>query len=166
MRKTAFLFILGLSAAMRTAQAQDPAGAPVTAQAQAAVPPAAASASASAAAGTRCIDVEVQNVRPLQGWLMLAAYGSAEAYGKQPMANGRVPAGEATTRLSLCGISGDVLAITLFQDLDGDGKMGRNLFGLPLEPWGSSGKPGPYGPSWETGKVTLDGSPVTVRLSS
>jgi uncharacterized protein (DUF2141 family) len=140
--------------AQETPQAQDIATVP------------AVSASASSAAATRCIDIEVQNVRPLQGLLMLAAYGSAEAYGKQPMANGRVPAGEATTRLSLCGISGDVLAITLFQDLDGDGKMGRNLFGLPLEPWGSSGKPGPYGPSWETGKVTLDGSPVTVRLSS
>jgi uncharacterized protein (DUF2141 family) len=160
MRKTSFLFALSLSAAMRAAQAQDPSAAP----ARDAAPPAAASAGA--AATTRCIDIEVQNVRPLQGWLMLAAYGSAEAYGKQPMASARVPAGEATTRLALCGISGDALAITLFQDLDGDGKMGRNLLGLPLEPWGSSGKPGPFGPSWETGKVTLDSSPVTVKLSS
>ena len=118
-----------------------------------------------AAAGTFCIDVEVQNVRPQQGLLFLAAYGGAESFGKKPLATVRVPAGDATTRLKMCGISGDTVAITMFQDLDSDGKMGKNIMGLPTEPWGSSGTPGMFGPSWETGKVVLDGSAVVVKLS-
>jgi uncharacterized protein (DUF2141 family) len=112
-----------------------------------------------------CVTIEVQNVRPQQGQLMLAAYADAESFNKLAMANLKAPAGDATTRVELCGISGDSVAITMFQDLDSDGKMGRNLFGIPLEPWGSSGTPGSFGPSWETGKVKLDGSVIVIKLS-
>jgi uncharacterized protein (DUF2141 family) len=112
-----------------------------------------------------CVTIEVQNVRPQQGQLMLAAYADSETFNKQAMASLKVPAGDATTRVEMCGISGDSLAITMFQDLDSDGKMGRNLFGIPLEPWGSSGTPGSFGPSWETGKVKLDGSVIVIQLS-
>ena len=119
---------------------------------------------AQSAAG--CINVEVRNVRPQQGFLMAAAYVDAASFGKQPAAQIRLPAGEAVTRFELCGVSGDSVAITMFQDLDSDGKMGRNLLGIPSEPWGSSGTPGAFGPSWDTGKVPLDGKPVIVQLSS
>jgi uncharacterized protein (DUF2141 family) len=112
-----------------------------------------------------CVTVEVHNVRPQQGWLMAAAYADAESYGKQAVAQIKVPAGEAITRFELCGIRGSRLAISMYQDLDSDGQMGRNLLGLPSEPWGSSGTPGPFGPSWETGQVAVDGSVVVVKLS-
>jgi uncharacterized protein (DUF2141 family) len=118
-----------------------------------------------AQAAEGCITVEVQNVRPQQGLLMAAAYADADSYGKKPLAQIKVPAGEAITRFELCGLSGSLLAISMYQDLDSDGQMGRNLLGLPTEPWGSSGTPGPFGPSWETGKVALDGSVVVVKLS-
>ena len=112
-----------------------------------------------------CVSVDVHNVRPQQGQLFLAAYGSAETYSKKPVASARVPAGNTITRVQLCGLLGNELAVTLYQDVDGDGKMGKNMLGLPTEPWGSTGKPGMFGPSWETGKVTLDGSPVVAQLS-
>ena len=57
------------------------------------------------------------------------------------------------------------MALSLFQDLDSDGKFGRNLLGMPTEPWGSSGTPGAFGPSWDTGRVALDGKAIAVRLS-
>jgi uncharacterized protein (DUF2141 family) len=162
MNHSAFLFAALMLAAL-SAQAQDAAPAPAPAAAASA--PATAASAASAAPATVCIDVEVQNVRPQQGLLFLAAYGSAETYGKQPMAAVKTPALEATTRLQMCGIAGDTVAISMFQDLDSDGKLGRNIMGLPTEPWGSSGTPGMFGPSWETGKVTLNGSAVVVKLS-
>lgn len=122
-----------------------------TAQAQTAVP-------------EGCIQVEVHNVRPQQGQLMLAAYLDADSYGKKPVASVRVPAGEEITRVQICGLSGGQVAVTMFQDLDGDGKMNKNLVGMPTEPWGSSGTPGSFGPSWETGRVALDSKPVIVKL--
>ena len=146
---------IGITLLAQTAQAQAQPQAQAQAQAQDAAP----------AEPKDCIEVEVQNVRPLKGWLFLAAYGSADTYGKQPLASVKTAAKEATTRLTMCGITTDTVAISMYQDLDSDGKMGRNVLGMPTEPWGSSGKPGALGPAWDTGKVVRDGRAVVVTLS-
>ena len=112
-----------------------------------------------------CFTVEVHNVRPQQGQIMLAAFTDAESFGKKAAVSLRVAAGDAITPVQLCGVAGSIVALTLFQDLDSDGKMGRNLLGMPSEPWGSSGTPGNFGPSWDTAKVALDGSAIIVKLS-
>jgi uncharacterized protein (DUF2141 family) len=130
-----------------------------------AITAAALAATAPAHAQAGCAHIDVTQVRPNQGFLMLAAYGSADAFGKTPLAQLRVPAGDATMRVALCGLSGEAVAITAFQDLDGDGKLAKNLFGLPTEPWGASGKPGAMGPSWDNARVALDGTPIGLVLS-
>jgi uncharacterized protein (DUF2141 family) len=112
-----------------------------------------------------CATVEVRNVRPGQGFVMLAAYADAATFGKTSIASLKVPAGEAVMSVQLCGLSGAQVAITGYQDLDSDGKMGRNLFGMPVEPWGASGTPGSFGPSWETTAVALDGKTIGLSLS-
>lgn len=116
-----------------------------------------------------CVTVEVHNVRPQQGHIFLAAFTEAETFGKKALLSLRVAAGDAVTSFELCGVAGDSVALTLFQDLDGDGKMGRNALGLPSEPWGSSGTPGVFGPSWDSAKVALNtgvsGSVIVVKLS-
>jgi len=39
--------------------------------------------------------------------------------------------------------------VSVFQDLDSDGELGRGALGIPNEPWGFSGKPSPLvPPSW------------------
>jgi uncharacterized protein (DUF2141 family) len=118
-----------------------------------------------AQADPTCADIEVHNVRPQQGVLMVAAYDRAEGFGSTAAASLRVPAGSAVTTVKLCGLSGSEVALTLFQDLDGDGRMGRNAFGMPTEPWGASGSPGLFGPKWESTRVPLDGSVIVVKLS-
>ena len=118
-----------------------------------------------AGAAELCAEVIVENVRPQQGQLLVAAYGSAQAFGKTALAQHRVAAGEARTVFKLCNLSGSEIALTLFQDLDSDGKMARNLLGVPSEPWGASGSPGTFGPSWDTARVALDGKPIVIRLS-
>jgi uncharacterized protein (DUF2141 family) len=112
-----------------------------------------------------CATVEVHNVRPSQGFLMVAAYVDADSYNKKPLVSKRVAAGDAITSFELCGLTGNTVALTMFQDLDSDGKMGKNLVGMPTEPWGSSGNPGMFGPTWETGKVTRDGTKIVVKMS-
>jgi uncharacterized protein (DUF2141 family) len=124
-----------------------------------------ASAGPALAQPAGCATVEVENVRPQQGHLMMAAYANAEDFGKKALASLRLPAGEARMRFLLCGLSGEAVALTLFQDLDSDGKMGKNVLGMPIEPWGASGTPGAFGPAWDTGKVPLDGRVIAVRLS-
>ena len=112
-----------------------------------------------------CSTVEVDNVRPNQGHVLIAAYVTPEDFGKKALSSLRLPAGEARMRFELCGLSGEAVALTIFQDLDSDGRLAKNVLGVPTEPWGTSGTPSPFGPSWETGKVALDGRAITVRLS-
>ena len=122
-------------------------------------------ATAAPAWAQACVTVEVHNVRPQQGQIMLAAFTDAESFGKKALVSLRVAAGDAITPVQLCGLTGSVVALTLYQDLDSDGTMGRNLLGMPSEPWGSSGTPGNFGPSWDTAKVALDGGAIIVKLS-
>lgn len=121
-------------------------------------------ATAQAAAPNGCVQVDVHNVRPQQGQLMVAAYADADSFNKKALTQMRLPAGDAVTSFQLCGLTGDVVALTMFQDLDGDGKMAKNLLGMPTEPWGASGSPGTFGPTWDTSRVPLDGTPIVVKL--
>jgi uncharacterized protein (DUF2141 family) len=128
----------------------------------------AALVSAPAAADPTCTTLELRGVRPQQGQLMIAIYGSAESFNKKSLTSLRVPAGDAPVQsVQACGL-GDAaeIVVMMFQDLDSDGKMNRSLLGIPSEPWGSSGNPGPFGPAWDTGRVKRGGSaPVVVQLS-
>ena len=121
----------------------------------------------SALAAEGCASVEVRNVRPGQGMLMVAAYGDAATFSKQPMVatQMRAPA-DATATVQVCGLTGSTVAFTLFQDLNGNGKLDANVFGIPSEPWGASGTVKPMsGPTWEGSAVALDGKPIVVTLS-
>lgn len=130
-------------------------------------PPARAQAVAPAAGEAGCAQVEVHNVRPQQGHLLVAAYGSAEHFRKQALKQLRLPAGEATMRFALCGLgSATEVALVLLQDLDGDGRMATNVLGIPTEPWGASGSPGMMGPSWDSTRVPVNGSVISVRMAS
>jgi len=117
------------------------------------------------AATPGCATVEVQNLRPQQGRLMVAAFLTADTFGKKAVSALDMAAGEATMRFEVCGLAGDSVALTLYQDLDSDGKMGRNLLGVPTEPWGATGKPGMMGPTWDTARMPLDGELLVVRMS-
>lgn len=112
-----------------------------------------------------CATVEVSNVQAQQGNLFVAAFLDEASFGGRPAVSLKLAAGEATMRFQLCGLSGPEVALTLYQDLDSDGKMSRNLLGMPTEPWGASGNPGMMGPKWSTARMPLDGQPLVVRMS-
>ena len=113
-----------------------------------------------------CATVEVQNLRPDQGMLMVAAYADAASFNKAPVAALQMRASAATMTFPLCGLAGSSVALTLYQDLNGNGKLDTNVLGIPTEPWGASGKPAAMSaPTWETTSVPLDGTTIVVKLS-
>ena len=138
----------------------------VSSIAAAAVAAALAIASGAARADT-CAKVEVQNVRPGQGSLMVAAYADGASFDKTQEAGVKTPAGDAATRtLTLCGLSGREISLTLYQDLNDNGKLDSNVFGIPTEPWGASGKPAAMSaPTWASTAVPLDDKTIVVKLS-
>lgn len=121
---------------------------------------------AAAAQAQNCVTVEVHNVRPQQGMLMVAAYGEAEDFNKKPLSLQQVRPEGDKVRVAVCGATGPAIAVSLFQDINGNGKLDTNVLGIPSEPWGASGKPSAFeAPSWKTTNVAVDGQPVVVKLS-
>ena len=112
-----------------------------------------------------CAKLEVQNVRTGQGPLMVAAYTDAASFRKTAASQLQLAVTGETMAAQVCGLTGDVVALTLYQDLNTNGKMDTNPFGMPTEPWGASGSPGIYGPSWDSARVALDGKAIVIKLS-
>ncbi|PVM85723.1 DUF2141 domain-containing protein [Caulobacter endophyticus] len=92
------------------------------------------------------------------GALHVAVYDSAQAWkdGGKAVASLDVPAAEAepTVRLDL---PAGTYAVRVFHDVDGDGRLGTNAFGIPSEPYGFSNdaKASMGPPSFEAAAFTL-----------
>lgn len=122
-----------------------------------------------AATAQTCAPVEVRNVRPTQGTLMVVAYTSEAEFNKKPAAAMQLKTTAETLSFSVClpAVATHV-ALMMFQDINDNGKMDSNILGIPSEPWGSSGKPSNFGPpNWAAASVALpaDGKPIVVMLS-
>ncbi len=112
-----------------------------------------------------CATVEVQNLRPGQGPLMIAAYLDAASFRKISASEKEVQVTAETQSVQLCGLNGESVAIALYQDINGNGKLDTNLLGMPSEPWGSSGKFSALSaPTWETARVPLVAETIVVKL--
>jgi uncharacterized protein (DUF2141 family) len=125
-----------------------------------------AQAQTQAQAPAGCATVEIQNLRVGQGPLMLAAYSDAATFRKTAATQMQVAVTSPTMTLSVCGLRGDAVAITLYQDLNANGRMDANPFGMPTEPWGASGKPAPMGPAWDSAQVPVASGTIVVKLAS
>ncbi len=114
-----------------------------------------------------CIQVQVSGLQAGQGHVLLAAYDRADAFLKAPWAQQRVAVTAEQMTVSLCGASAPAeLAVTGFQDLNGNNKMDANPIGIPTEPYGASGTPPQFSaPTWATTKVAGDAAqPITVKM--
>jgi uncharacterized protein (DUF2141 family) len=115
-----------------------------------------------------CVQIEVQNLRPQEGMLMVAAYiDEGDFKAKKAATAMQLRATDSTTlSFPLCGLSGASVAIQMYQDTNGNGKLDTSVLGMPTEPWGASGKPPRMSaPTWETSQVPLAGSTIVVKLS-
>jgi uncharacterized protein (DUF2141 family) len=100
-----------------------------------------------------CMQLQVARLKVGQGRLMAAAYGSAETFFKKAVWMNQADASSDTVALNVCGVAGSEIAFTVFQDLNGNGKLDMNPLGIPTEPYGMSGKPVFGAPSWSNAKV-------------
>jgi uncharacterized protein (DUF2141 family) len=109
------------------------------------------------------MQLQVSRLQVGQGSLMAAAYGSAESFFKKPVWVGQAKADRADVSLAVCGVSAGEIAFTVFQDLNGNGKLDMNPLGIPTEPFGFSGRPVFGAPSWDNAK-TAAGAGRVVRI--
>ncbi|HEY8571735.1 DUF2141 domain-containing protein [Phenylobacterium sp.] len=104
-----------------------------------------------------------------KGQVMVALYASEADYdGNKPRVAQMASAAAAPVKVSFNGLPPGRYAVKSFHDLNGDGKMNANAFGMPIEPLGFSNN-APVrmaAPSWgETVfEVGADGAAQTIKL--
>ena len=84
------------------------------------------------------LTLEVHNVKQPQGYLYAALYDSQENFLKKPVAAFRVEARDTTVVIPCQGLPAGEYALSLFHDINGNGKLDTGHFGIPQEPYGFS----------------------------
>ncbi|MEH6436164.1 DUF2141 domain-containing protein [Massilia sp. DD77] len=121
-----------------------------------------------AAAHAGDLAIRVDDVKSSEGSIMVAVYDSAESFLKRPAKVARVPASTGAVNVLIKDLPAGDYGFALFHDANGNGKMDRNLMGIPSEQHAFSnnafGHMGP--PSFEQTRfaVAAGGASATVSL--
>ncbi|MFA4940034.1 DUF2141 domain-containing protein [Brevundimonas sp.] len=122
-----------------------------------------AAAVVSAPAFAADLTVEFPTAAP-QGQIMVALFGSETNYGGegQPVRYAMVDAAGGQKSATFEGLPDGDYAVRAFHDLNGDGKMNTNPFGMPTEPYAfSNNAVGNMGPaSWDRARFAAAGVAV------
>ena len=102
------------------------------------------------------LTLTVTNIAEHKGALMIAVYDAAGYDKDAQVAAGMVPV-SGDTATTTFDLPPGQYGIKLFHDVDGDGKMGMNPFGMPTEPFAfSNSAPAQFGPAkWDAAKFEV-----------
>lgn len=120
---------------------------------------AAPAATAVATAPATKLDINFIGVETRTGSIMIALFDSEDAYNGKgaPVRATAVPVKDGALNAVIAGLAPGRYAIKAFHDVDGDGKMGVNPFGMPIEPFAfSNNAKGNRGPAvWADAAFTV-----------
>ena len=114
------------------------------------------------------LTVDVAGLKNAKGKVLVAVYDRADDFLKQPKRAAAVDAQAGKVRVVIAGLPPGDYALSVFQDMNGNGDLDMNPAGMPIEPYGfSNDAAGNYGPpSFEQARVhvTEAGSVIAVNL--
>ncbi len=115
------------------------------------------------------LTITVTDIKDHKGALMIAVFDQSGYDADKSVAGLAVPVtgGTASTTVD---IAPGRYGIKMFHDVDGDGKMGTNPFGMPIEPFAfSNNAPAQFGPAkWDAAAFTVEAPATThtIKLPS
>lgn len=110
------------------------------------------------AEGAGQLTIQLQGLAP-QGSVMLQLFNSEAGYdGGQGIGARRVEISGPTAEVSFDNLPPGQYAFRLYHDVNGDGRMNTNPFGMPTEPFAfSNNARGQFGPAgWDAAAFTLN----------
>lgn len=114
------------------------------------------------------LGVDVTGVESANGEVFAALYDKADTWLKKPLKNDIVAATKGTTLIVFADLPAGEYALSVFHDTDADKKMGRNILGVPTEPFGfSRDASGVFGsPKFDEARVAVPaaGATTTIKL--
>lgn len=113
------------------------------------------------------LDVELTTTAKRKGVIRLAVFDSASALKAEKPVSGQVlPLTKTAAPLErlLTNLPEGKFAIAAYHDLNNNGKLDRNAFGIPSEPYAFSGQPASKwrAPKWE--EVAIDNNQNKAKL--
>jgi uncharacterized protein (DUF2141 family) len=120
-----------------------------------------------AAAGQASLTITFEGITQQTGELRGQLFASESAYGGkggQATASFALPVAGDSVSTTITGLQPGRYAIRVFHDVDGDGKMSANPFGIPTEPFAfSNNARGAFGPAaWSDAAFEVAGDAATV----
>ena len=118
-------------------------------------------------AGAADLTIGVDDVKAAEGAVMVAVFNSEGTFLKAATKGGRAPATPNGTMVVVKDLPEGEYAFAVYHDANGNGKMDKNILGIPTEDYAFSnnalGKMGP--PSYASAKFTLPAAGASLRVS-
>ncbi|MEV4781098.1 DUF2141 domain-containing protein [Burkholderia sp. LMU1-1-1.1] len=123
-----------------------------------------AALTSTAQAGTLTLDLT--GVAAGKGPLMVAVYDNGKDFLRKPMRTLKATATASTTLVKLPDLAPGEYAVSLYQDINDNGKMDTLVFGIPSEPTGTSNNaPSNFGPpKYEAARFTMPADDKTLAI--
>ncbi len=114
------------------------------------------------------LEIIVKNVAPVHGTMRVALYNRAELFMKKHYLVGEEKVTDTTVAIFFDNLPAGEYALSIFHDINDNGKLDTNLLGIPREPWGFSnnarGRLGP--PDFEAARFIVNGKKeITILLN-
>jgi uncharacterized protein (DUF2141 family) len=119
--------------------------------------------------GHSTLVVKVTGVRSEKGQVKIAVFNSPEKWlGEQPMYSSTINVDGQTVLWKITDLPYGDYGIAVLHDENKNGKMDKNILGIPLEPYGFSNNVrvtfGP--PTWEKSKFVVKGPTTEVSIEA
>lgn len=115
------------------------------------------------------LHVEVQGINEIKGDVRLAVFNQKGQWLKQALISKSVSATQLSVNVLFENLPEGEYAVSVFHDLNSNGRLDSNMVGMPTEPYGfSNDAAGSFGPpSFDAAKITLnqDKKTISVRLN-
>ena len=115
------------------------------------------------------LTVEVSGLTQAKGDVQVALFDQQGQWLRKAVASKRVAAAEGKVQIFFENLPDGEYGLSVFHDLNGNGKLDMNMIGIPTEPYGfSNDAAGSFGPpSFADAKVKLeqDKKTISIRLN-
>lgn len=93
------------------------------------------------------LTVQIEKVKKMEGKVLIAVYDKEDLFLEDELIAGSVDATEFSVSYSFEGLKKGIYAISIFHDVNGNGKLDTNFIGIPTEPYAfSNNAQGMFGP--------------------
>jgi uncharacterized protein (DUF2141 family) len=124
---------------------------------------------ATAPAAASSLVIRFEGIETPKGQIMLSLFDNAAAHDQNgtPVRVAAVPVDGTVAIARFEGLAPGDHAVKAFHDIDGDGKLGSNPFGMPLEPFAFSNDAKPQGgpPRWEAARFPVAAGANVIRIT-